>query len=113
MLPKKYRLTRRKDFAAIHAKGSCAGQDWIVIKYMQSNQLNTRIGFSVSKNFSKKAVQRNRIKRVLREACCGYLDLLKTGFDIIIIPKATKKDKGLIEANNVLKKVFKKVNLLR
>ena len=111
MLSKKNRLTKREDFSAVYLRGSYVGQDGIAIKYLQSNQAVSRIGFSVGKNFSKKAVERNRARRVLQEVCREYMQSLKTGFDIVIMPKAEQTNIDFGKAKDVLKQIFTKANL--
>jgi ribonuclease P protein component len=73
-----------------------------------------RIGFTVSKKVSKKAVVRNKIKRRLR---CLAKDLLKDdikkGYDFVFIARATSVDSLYSDAENQLKFAIKKLNLLK
>ena len=113
MLPKKNRLIKREDFSTVYSKGSYAGQGGFMIKYLQSDKPTIRIGFSIGKNFSKKAVQRNRARRILQEICRSYIQSLKTGFDIVIILKPEQEKIEFEKAEGVLKKIFKKANLFK
>ena len=113
MLPKKNRLTKREDFSIVYSKGSYIGQDGIVIKYLQTNLTESRIGFSIGKNFSKKAVQRNRARRVLRETCRLSMTLIKPGFDIVIMIKLEYKDIEFKKIGEVLRQIFTKANLFK
>lgn len=70
MLPKKERLTRSSEFAYVyHQKHSVANS--LLILYVGCKKKNelypSRVGFIVGKKVHKRAVKRNRIKRVLRE----------------------------------------------
>lgn len=114
MLPKKYRLTENKDFSAIYSKGFYGACDGIAIKYLDTKSSATRIGFSVGKNFSKKAVERNRAKRILRAACLPYAKTLKPGFDIVIMikPKTKVDSIELAGSKDSLRQIFKKANLI-
>lgn len=112
MLPKKYRLTKNEDFSKIYAKGFYGTYDGVAIKYLETGSKNVLIGFSVGKNFSKKAVDRNRAKRILREACREYLAVLKPGFSIVIMPRSEKKSIELEEAKKSLEQIFKKAKLI-
>ena len=111
MLSKKHRLTKREDFSFVYLKGSYVGQDGLAIKYLQSAQSVSRIGFSIGKNFSKKAVQRNRARRILQEVCRSYINSLKTGFDIVIMPKSGQENFEFKKIKDILKQIFTKANL--
>ena len=111
MLAKNHRLTKREDFATVYAKGAYSSLDGITIKYAPSKKITTRIGFSIGKNFSKKAVERNRIRRILQEACRHHVALLKPGFDIVVMIKSESKDLEFQKTVDILKKIFTKANL--
>lgn len=112
MLPIKHRLKKREDFAQVFSKGAYAGCDGLSIKYAKNSLEVSRIGFPVGKNYSKKAVVRNRTRRVLRAATSEFLKELKPGFDIIILIKPTYQNIELKKITTELKKVFSKANLL-
>lgn len=62
------RLKKRRDFLAA-AKGARAPRRAFVLESRQRDDGGpARVGFTVSKRVSKKAVERNRIRRRLREA---------------------------------------------
>lgn len=112
MLPLKNRLKKREDFAEVFSKGAYAGYDGLSIKYARNSLDTSRIGFPVGKNYSKKAVVRNRTRRVLRAAIGEYLADIKPGFDIIVMIKPAYQNIELAKTTTELKKVFQKANLL-
>lgn len=112
MLPIKHRLKKREDFAQVFSKGAYAGYDGLSIKYAQNSTQTSRIGFPVGKNYSKKAVVRNRTRRVLRKAVSEFLADIKPGFDIIVMIKPTYQKIELQKIVTELKKIFQKANLL-
>ncbi|EKD46728.1 MAG: ribonuclease P [uncultured bacterium] len=112
MLPIKHRLKKREDFAEVFSKGAYAGYDGLSIKYAKNPLQESRIGFPVGKNYSKKAVVRNRTRRILRAAASEFLADIKPGFDIIVLIKPTSQDIGFQKTVTELKKVFQKANLL-
>jgi len=69
-----------------------------------------RIGFTVSKKVSKRAVDRNRIKRRLRALAKESLNDFKDGFDIVFIGRKSTLD---IEYSEMLKSVDKCLNRLK
>lgn len=111
MLPKKHRLTKREDFSIVYSKGSYVEQGGFAIKYLQTNQFTSRIGFSIGKNFSKKAVQRNRTRRILQEVCLFYMQSLKNGFDIIVMPRPQQENIEFKKTKDSLNQIFIKANL--
>lgn len=113
MLPKPYRLTRREDFEKAFTKGIYVQiPEGLAVKFLRTNTETSRLGFPVGKNFSKKAVERNRARRILRNASYPLLGELKSGFDIIVLARPGKKDFQFRQISEQLKKVFTKANLL-
>lgn len=112
MLPIKNRLKKREDFAQVFSKGAYAGFDGLSIKYAKNSLPESRIGFPVGKNYSKKAVTRNKTRRILRAACMKNLAEIKPGFDIIVIIKPNYQSIQLATVLLELKKVLSRANLL-
>lgn len=113
MLAKINRLTERKDFSAVYARGTYLSFKGLTIKYLLSKNKMSRIGFSVGLKFSKKAVERNRLKRLLRNAVRIYVESLKPGFDIIIVGNAVPKKYDFKTIADVLKHLFTKAKLIK
>ncbi len=67
MLKKENRLTKKKDFESLFEKGKGIKQDSLYLKYKKNNLKKSRVSIIVGKNYSKKAVERNKIKRRIRE----------------------------------------------
>ena len=113
MLPKKYRLIKREDFTTIFSRGCyVSGSEDVVIRYFKTDFPISRIGFPIGKNFSKKAVERNRMRRILRAAVFQYVAKLKPGFDIIVLVKPKHRDMEFKKITEDLGRVFFKANLL-
>ncbi len=71
MLPKKHRLKNYKAFIATYKLKNTVSDSNICIyfgKKKQSPDIDTKIAFVVSKKIHKRAVVRNRIKRLMRES---------------------------------------------
>ena len=59
---------------------------------IKENQLtHNRFGFAISKKIDKRAVARNRLKRVLREAVKGYIQT-SAGKDMLFVVKTSFRD---------------------
>lgn len=87
MLPASFRLYKRSDFKHLFANGRVIYNQYFNIRYIKNNEKNSRFAILVSKKVSKKAVKRNRLKRVIREIIRLNLDNIYQGFDYCIILK--------------------------
>ncbi len=70
MLPKELRLKKRSAFNATYKTGKSFHNDGITMFCGKKNEMRhpTKAGFVVSKKIHKRAVKRNRIKRLMRES---------------------------------------------
>ncbi|HTW96376.1 MAG TPA: ribonuclease P protein component [Candidatus Methylomirabilis sp.] len=84
MLSRVNRLTRKKDFDAVWQKGRSSYDKIIGTKALANGLKVNRFGILVGLKFSKKAVERNKIKRRLREIIRAQAENFKTGFDVVI-----------------------------
>jgi len=70
--PTPEKLKKKSDIDLLFKKGKWLSVDQLRIIYLQSSDKNpitaSKFGVSVSKKFFKKAVDRNRLKRLLRES---------------------------------------------
>lgn len=67
-LPREARLRRPGDFAALRTSSGRAGGRCFHMRYRDNDLGHARLGLAISKRVSKRAVERNRIKRLLRES---------------------------------------------
>ena len=95
-LNKKNRLKNKRDFDDVFKKGRTIRGSFLFIKYLK-NKLNLpRFGFIVSAKVAKRAVDRNKLRRILSEAVRGIIDDLGD-YDIAVfamgkITDISKKD---------------------
>lgn len=90
MLPIKNRLTRKDDFQKVHRDGKFFSIKGLSLLYRPNDLQQTRIGIVVSKKSLRLATDRNRIKRLLREALRQSFSAIRPGFDIVIHSKLEK-----------------------
>lgn len=72
MLPKRFRLKNKKAFDATYKQRKVVSNRLLTVycgKNKSDSTQQTKIGFVVSKKFHKRAVKRNKIKRLIRESC--------------------------------------------
>lgn len=67
-LPRAARLLRPADFAALRTSSGRLGGRCFHLRYAPNTLGHARLGLAISKRVSKRAVERNRIKRLLRES---------------------------------------------
>ena len=114
MLPNEYRLKKRSAFAATYKTGKSFHKDGITIFIgkEKSNEFPSKVGFVVSKKIHKRAVKRNRIKRLMRES---YRLLIKEGaipdkyLSIIFVASSKLLGKNFKEIDEIIRKLVYKL----
>lgn len=114
MLPKQFRLRKTKDFDLVWKNGRSFFVKQLGTKSRKNGLEESRFGFVVSTKISKRAVVRNRIKRLLRQSIHQNLDKIKSGFDIVFFtrPGVEKYDK-LEKIEPLVLNNLAKLNLLK
>ena len=67
-LPRDARVRRAGDFAALRQASGRLGGRCFSVRWRPNGLDHARLGLAVSKRVSKRAVERNRIKRLVRES---------------------------------------------
>jgi ribonuclease P protein component len=94
--PKRGRLSRSADFDRVFRQGSShGGRELVLYVFPRSEDASTpRLGLSVSRKVGG-AVQRNQVKRLLREAFAIDGDRLPPDSDIVVVARSDAR--GLAE----------------
>jgi ribonuclease P protein component len=96
-------LTKKRDFDLVFKKGVTLASKNLVI-YAKPNELSfSRLGLSVSKKIGK-AVTRNRIKRLLREAMRKLSGDFPMHYDFVLIARKLSVDSCLDDFSLDIKK---------
>ena len=111
MLPAEERLRKDRDFRRVYAAKRAIVHPLMVL-YTRPSRVGRRIGFSVSKKLGG-AVQRNRIKRRLREAYRAHIPVLKNGFDAIIVVRSKASSATYIEIAKTVIDLFRRAGLVQ
>lgn len=109
---KKYKL-KKKDFEKTLKKGKSLKEDCLVLKTRENNLGIIRLGFLIPKKSFKKAVMRNKIKRMLREVMRKKMKEIKKGMDLLFIPLPGMRDKKFNEVKMMIEKILKKAKILK
>ena len=82
------RLKKQADFQKLFQKGKRAFSPSLTVLYRPSDKM--RMGISIGKKHGK-SVQRNKIKRLIREAFRLTQEEMKGTYSIVIIPKVREE----------------------
>lgn len=116
MLPKQYRLKKRSAFKATYKvkNSSHMGGVTLFAGILKKEDYPTKVGFVVSKKVHKRAVRRNRLKRLMRES---YRLLLKENtlgnsqkyMSLIFVGTENAMDKSFDEIQKSIKKLVERI----
>ena len=114
MLPRDYRLKKRSAFNATYRTGKTLhiGGITVFCGREKTNDLPTKVGFVVSKKIHKRAVNRNRIKLLMRE--CYRLQIKEnavptTYMSLIFVASTKLLDKNFHDINKSIIKLIAKL----
>ncbi|MDA8561937.1 ribonuclease P protein component [Gammaproteobacteria bacterium] len=82
---KKNILNNKKDFNFVFKSSNKISHKYLTVIYNNSPSLINKLGIIVKKRFIKKAVDRNKIKRIIRESFRYQSEKMKGKFIIVII----------------------------
>ncbi|MEA3249346.1 MAG: ribonuclease P protein component [Patescibacteria group bacterium] len=113
MIPKKNRLTAKKDFTRVFAKGRLFRSRGISMKIVRNGLQESRFGFVISKKVTKKAVARNKIRRRLRTSVGRRLENIVPGHDVAVLVFREVLDLGFKETDASVERLLMKSGLMK
>jgi ribonuclease P protein component len=114
MLPAKHRLKSRKDFNDLFRNGRTFSSDVLLMKIAAVDKgAPTRFGFGASLKFSKKAAERNKAKRWMREAVRSKIEKIVPGWQAVIFisPQYPKEKLNFEIIQENVEKLLKKAKI--
>jgi ribonuclease P protein component len=113
MLKRIYRVTKEKEFQAIYRRGKFKSTALFSVHYLPNRLDFTRVGIVVTKKISKKAVERNLLKRRVREVAREIQPNIVGHYDIVISIKKPLLEKDFADLKSELVNTFQKAGLLK
>lgn len=102
-------LTQRGQYTLVYQQGKTWANSLLVMKALPNGLNLTRYGFSVAKRVGK-AVQRNRLKRLLREIT--RLQPVKPGWDVAFIVRPIAVAADYHQLKEVVTRLLARAHLL-
>ena len=78
------RLTSKKDFQLVFANSNKVTYQFLLVLYRSNQKPTARLGIIISKQYVKRAVERNYLRRIIRESFRQHKEMLK-GLDIVVL----------------------------
>lgn len=111
MLSSTNRLRKTNDFKRVFKNGKGVQSDNIFLKVRLNKEETIRVGIIVSKKVAKRAVDRNRIRRILSEGVRTHIHKIRQGRDIVIVVLPGFDLQGTKDAEKTIHTLFKKLAL--
>lgn len=109
MLKKANRISSRKEFERVKREGSLMNGNWWSVLVANSGDKEKKVGIVISKKISKKAVERNRARRLIAEGVRRNLELVPEGDRIVFLVKKAILGRGAGEIEQGIKNQISKI----
>lgn len=106
MLKKINRIGSRKEFLEVKNKGVMNYSPIFGWLSLENNDDQKKFGFVISKKISKRAVDRNKIKRRLAESIKKHLNDFEKGIRIVFLAKKEILNKNIKEIEEEISKIL-------
>ncbi len=114
MIARQYRLRREGDVRLVRKRGRATADGPLVARILPNDldPVQNRYTVVAGKRCGN-AVQRNRLKRLVREAVRQMHPDLKPGYDVVVICRGTVEEMPcLAEAQRSMARIFRRAGLL-
>lgn len=109
-MQKRFRLTRSDDFKRVRQSGKSYAHPLVVLVTQKNETKNLKVGVTAGKTIGT-AVQRNRAKRLLREAMRTLIPNIASGVDLILVARSKLVTSSLTDVTSALINLFERANL--
>ena len=110
-MQRRHRLKKSAEFQRVRAQK----QSWahpLMVLYVAPNDLDiTRVGISTTKRLGK-AVVRNRVKRLIREAARSFLPTVAAGRDLVFAARGTAAEASYQQVRLAMENLLSRARLI-
>jgi ribonuclease P protein component len=103
--PKRTRLLRAADYRKVYDRGRRRNLDFLLAFVLENGEPVSRVGLTVSRAVGS-SVERNRVKRRLRETVRKHLPELGPGWDIVLNARPAVKEVEFAVLDETVRKFF-------
>jgi len=104
------RLKDGEAFQQVYLVGQAWATPLLVLRAAPNQLPHSRVGYSTSKRLGK-AVVRNRLKRLLREAVHAHAAHIAYGWDIVLIAREPSREATLLQLSAAVAQLLKQSKL--
>lgn len=112
MLRRERRIHRGEDYTSLRRDGRSVHGRTMILSYARNNLSFNRYGFIVSKRVGT-AVERNRTRRLLREAIRALDVELGSGFDVVLVARPALKGEPFASVLESVRELAIRADLVR
>lgn len=105
-------ICRNNDFRRIYARGKSYVSPLVVVYALKNRTKNVRVGITTSKKVGN-AVQRNRSRRVIRDAFRALAPRVRPGFDLVLVARGKTPYVKSTDVRRQLERQLQAAGLLR
>jgi ribonuclease P protein component len=105
-------LSKKKDFESIFKNGVFFSGPGMSLRAKKNDLAYSRFAVVTSLKVSKKAVERNRLRRQITEVLRKRFDRIGKGFDAVFIVKKDLLEKKYGQIETEVEKILKKARIL-
>ena len=109
--PRCDKLRREGEFQRVRAEGHSWPSSLLVVRAAPNQRDVARFGIVTTKRLGK-AVRRNRVRRLIREAMRRLCSRIRPGWDLVIIARSPALTASLVQVENDLESILRRAQVL-
>ena len=109
-MKRRFRLTGTKDFKRVRKLGKSYAHPLLVLVALPNELESSRFAVSAGRSVGN-SVQRNRAKRLIREALRPLLPDIKPGWDVLLLARHSLAGAEFLQTQEVLKLLLQRSRL--